>query len=129
MSVCLPILRSRPSELEKFEINPEEFVQFGVDTCSEQESQVAKTEAARLIEHLCDDIDGAATFLVQVLLAVMEHSLLGNEPQAISEKFEILQDFKEGVFIAKTEPKIKVETSIMAVTIISYIVLEREDLM
>mgnify|MGYP007096498369 FL=1 len=41
--------------------DPQEFVNLALDTCDKQQSVVVKTQAAKLFEGLCDNIDGAVT--------------------------------------------------------------------
>lgn len=51
--------------------NPQEFVNLALDTCDKQKSNTVKTQAAKLFEGLCDNIDGAVTltsyFSIQAL--------------------------------------------------------------
>lgn len=46
VSVCLVLLKVTQSEVENFEISPNEFVAFALDVCERQESEVVKTCAA-----------------------------------------------------------------------------------
>jgi len=41
--------------------DPQNFVNLALDTCDKQASYVVKTQAAKLLEGLCDNIDGAVT--------------------------------------------------------------------
>ena len=41
--------------------NPANFVSLALDTCDKQKSNIVKTQAAKLIEGLCDNIDGSVT--------------------------------------------------------------------
>lgn len=43
--------------------NPQEFVSLALDTCDRQKSYIIKTQAAKLIEALCDNIDGSVTLI------------------------------------------------------------------
>ena len=51
--------------------NPQEFVNLALDTCDKQQSGTVKTQAAKLFEGLCDNIDGAVSltsfFCIQAL--------------------------------------------------------------
>jgi len=54
---------------------PQEFVNLALDTCDKQQSNVVKTQAAKLFEGLCDNIDGAVSmtsyFCIQSLNLTM----------------------------------------------------------
>lgn len=43
--------------------DPEQFVSLALDTCDKQQSKVVKTQAAKLLEAICDNIDGAVSFI------------------------------------------------------------------
>jgi len=43
--------------------DPDQFVQLALDTCDKQQSKVVKTQAAKLIETLCDNVDGCVSFI------------------------------------------------------------------
>lgn len=40
---------------------PAEFVSLALDCCDKQTSKIVKTQACKLLETMCDNIDGAAT--------------------------------------------------------------------
>lgn len=43
--------------------DPEGFVNLALDTCDKQKSKIAKTQGAKLMESICDNIDGAVSFI------------------------------------------------------------------
>ena len=43
--------------------DPEQFVNLALDTCDKQSSKVVKTQGAKLLEAMCDNIDGAVSFV------------------------------------------------------------------
>jgi len=43
--------------------DPEQFVNLALDTCDKQTSRVIKTQGAKLLEAICDNIDGAVSFI------------------------------------------------------------------
>lgn len=62
--VCLSLMRTNNHELEEMQGNdPEAFVNLALDTCDKQKSRVPKTQGAKLLEALCDNIDGAVSFV------------------------------------------------------------------
>ncbi len=63
VGVSLNLMRTRESELQDMISDPESFVNLGLDTCDKQKSKVPKTQGAKLLEALCDNVDGAVSFL------------------------------------------------------------------
>ena len=57
------MLKTTQSELDMVTKDPEQFVQLALDTCDKQRSKVVKTQAAKLIDTLCDNIDGSLSFI------------------------------------------------------------------
>lgn len=43
--------------------DPDSFINLALDTCDKQKSKIAKTQAAKLLEAICDNIDGAVSFI------------------------------------------------------------------
>jgi hypothetical protein len=43
--------------------DPDQFVSLALDTCDKQTSKIVKTQAAKLLETICDSIDGAVSFV------------------------------------------------------------------
>jgi importin-7 len=57
------LLRTQQSELTILQNDPDEFVQLALDTCDKQKSRIVKTQAAKLLEAMCDNVDGAVSFV------------------------------------------------------------------
>jgi len=128
INVCLPLIRSTQDELDKFELEPFEFVSLASDTVADQLSAVAKTQAVHLLDHLCDFVDGALTFLGMHLYTVMEYSLVCNNIEEIPTRYPSLMEYSNSLLLSRTSPKIRLETSIIALTSVSYHVSKRSDL-
>ena len=62
-------------------------------------------------------------------LAIIEFSLLDNVLELLPQKYPALAEFKDSIFLAKTEGTIRVETCLVGISVISYILTKREDLM
>ena len=43
--------------------NPAEFVNLSIDVCDQQKSTTMKCGAMRILENLCDTIDGSLTYI------------------------------------------------------------------
>lgn len=56
-------MRTTQPEYEQMIKDPEQFVALALDTCDKQKSRVVKTQAAKLLEAFCDNIDGATSFV------------------------------------------------------------------
>ena len=92
-------MRTTKSEFSGMFSAPEEFVNLALDTCDKQESECVKTKAASLLEAMCDNVDGSVSSLVKYCVDAI------NQEQAIPA-----------------------ETCLVALTVVSYILPKREDL-
>ena len=63
MHVAFNLLRTQESEIELLHNDPDEFVQLALDACDKQKSKIVKTQAAKLLEAMCDNVDGAVSFV------------------------------------------------------------------
>lgn len=61
--VALNFLQTSKEEKEQMTEDPEQFVNLALDTCDKQNSKVVKTQGAKLLESLCDNIDGVVSFI------------------------------------------------------------------
>jgi hypothetical protein len=61
--VSLNLMRTSKHEISDLESDPEQFVNLALDVCDKQKSRVIKTQGAKLLEALCDNIDGAVSFV------------------------------------------------------------------
>ncbi len=127
IDIILPLLRSTTRELNDFTQNQSEFVNFSLDTCTGQESQTAKTQAAQLLEYLCENIDGSLTYIVHLLVNIMEFTISFESQGEVNIPFE--QDIINSKFMNQTEPKIRLETCLVALSTINYFFCDRDDLM
>ena len=65
-NVILPCLITTDSELINLEESPEEFVSYALDTADAHKSVTLKCGAMKLLEILCDSIDGCLTLVSYV---------------------------------------------------------------
>lgn len=77
MQIVIPYLRISEKEKDDIENDPREFVNYSVDICQKQTSKTYKTQAAMLLEHIVDHIDGMLTFVVDFTLEVMQNIFTG----------------------------------------------------
>jgi hypothetical protein len=57
------LIATSTSEAELITNDPAEFVNLGLDCCDKQQSMIVKTQACKLLEHMCDNVDGASTLV------------------------------------------------------------------
>jgi len=116
--------------------DPDAFVNLALDVCDKQKSKVVKTQGAKLLEALCDNVDGAVSFVTlfscQSISLALNPTATGKIPtiEAISSNFypgEYMQ-YKDSIFLKSSSPQIIAETCLVALTTISYILPRRKDL-
>ena len=71
-------MRTTAPELEQMLRDPEQFVNLALDTCDKQKSKVVKTQGAKLLEAICDNIDGAVSFITIFCCQSLHYSLKNN---------------------------------------------------
>lgn len=125
--MCLGLLKTSASEYALMTNDPEQFVTLALDTCDKQQSRIVKTQAAKLIETICDNIDGAVSFVTlfccqSIYLALDDHKKEINTD--FTSEYSVFSDCN---FLQNT-PEIIAETSLLALTAISYILPRRADL-
>lgn len=115
--------------------DPEQFVNLALDTCDKQKSKVIKTQGAKLLEAMCDNIDGAVSFVTLFCCQSLHLALNKTKGdrvasiQAVSETFYPAEysQLSTGLFL-QSAPEIIAETCLVALTAISYVLPRREDL-
>mmetsp|Transcript_3434 Transcript_3434/g.2419 ORF Transcript_3434/g.2419 Transcript_3434/m.2419 type:complete len:224 (+) Transcript_3434:713-1384(+) len=63
IQVAMILLKTPPKEMEEMVSDPQAFVVLALDTCDKQSFKVLKTQGAKLLEAICDNIDGAVSFI------------------------------------------------------------------
>lgn len=81
------------------------------------------------MEALCDRIDGTASLVVMFALSLIEFSLESDRLEDIPTKFLTLKDCLQSPMLTKTKANIRVETSLIVLNCLSYIVSGRKDLL
>ncbi len=123
--ICLTLMRSLPEELSMLDNDPDEFVSLALDTCDKQQSQVIKTQAAKLLESISDHIDGAVSYTCIFCCNAVSFALKHQKENIAN--FVTLTEFQDSLFL-QLPPELIAETSLIALTTISYIVPKRPDL-
>ncbi len=113
---------------------------LALDVCDKQKSRVIKTQGAKLLEAICDNIDGGVSFVTlfscqSICLALGNGLTNGNVVASIenvSQYFyqQVYSQYLSSNFIAGegSSKEIIAETCLVALTTISYILPRRTDL-
>ena len=122
VNICLPLLKCSQSEMETFEESPEEFVSLSADVCERQESETVKSTAAGLLETICQKVDGSLKFLLN-----FSQTLIGSVFNQALSSCELLAGF-QGSDLLKSSDELKVESCMLSLCIVSFLVSKRTDL-
>lgn len=128
VDICLILLRTTLKEKGYLIADPENFINLALDTCDKQQSGVCKTESAKLLEAICDHIDGALTFVGNFCSEAMNYACKGNDTSLIPNYPTLAQFTASCPFLSKSSPELIVETCIMALADISYLSTRRADM-
>jgi len=121
--IIFPMLRTTKEECENLIKDPDNFVSLAQDTCDVQKSKILKTEAASLLETVCEQLDGSLSFLSHLITDLINHACF---PEYITP---LLGNYKTQFFFNSTPPVFIIETSILSITVISYLTSQRNDVM
>lgn len=78
----------------------DDFVHLALDVCDKQESGIIKTQAAKLLESLCDNIEGTVSFLAIFVCNAMTWAMHGKPDPATTPEFEVLTQFVSSNFLS-----------------------------
>ena len=129
LDVGLNLIKTSESERQDMYDRPAEFVALALDTCDKQQSGIVKTQAAKLFEGLCDNIDGAVTYTSYFCLQALNMTL---SKESQKPKLEI-GDFAVNIeqahndlitgcsFIKHSKPDVVIDASIMVLGLLSYV--------
>ena len=78
--VALFMMKTTNAEMEQMKKDADQFINLALDTCDKQKSRVIKTQGAKLLEAICDNIDGAVSFITVFCCQAINFAL-GNKEQ------------------------------------------------
>jgi len=87
-----------------------------------------KTAAAKLLETVCDNIDGFETIVSLLVLQIIGFSIKFESLDELDANFPNLINFKPTIFISKTERHTRIETCLVALSVLSYLTPKRPDI-
>lgn len=129
LDVGLNLIKTTETERQQMYDDPQEFVNLALDTCDKQQSNVVKTQAAKLFEGLCDNIDGAVTvtsfFCIQGINMTLSKESQRPQFEITNFAANIDQAHKNLIehcsFIKNSKPDVIVEAGIMVLALLSYV--------
>lgn len=78
--------------------DPEQFMNLALDTCDKQKSLVIKTQGAKLLEAICDNIDGAVSFVTIFCCQAINYALADNS-QMTQQLYKDILVYKDTKFL------------------------------
>ena len=85
-----------------------------------------KSQACKLLEAICDNVFGAVTFVTFFCCSAVNVALKGDQGQIYDQ--EIWASMKPSVFLAQNDPVFIADTCLLALTCLSYVIPQREEL-
>jgi hypothetical protein len=79
------------------------------------------------METLCDHIDGALSLLGNLAVFLIQYSIKSDNLEDLDTKYPVLKEFSQSVFM-HTPAEIRVETCLLVISILSYLLPKRADL-
>ena len=124
VQVCLNLIKFNRGEAENMVNDPQEYINFSLDCCDKQHSMVPKTQACKLIESLCDNIDGAVTYISNLCCSAIMRALQGPNAEIVDQS--IMEVANEPFFFS--DPILIADACLLVFTVMSYILPQRKDL-
>ena len=119
---------SNKEEIDAIE-DPKEFINLAIDVCDKQESKTIKTQAAKWLEAFADKIDGWISFLSMFCIQAIDWYINGCQNNIQSQmNYLVLIEFFKHRFLNSNRPEIIIETWLMSLTIVSYLLPKRVDI-
>lgn len=130
VNVALLLLRSTPEEIKDMRCNPRNFINLAADSCENKDSETVKTEAAKLLDSVCENIDGSLTFACNFCCEAIKGACAREASLELLKEFPTLSPFSiDSPFLAKNSPELIAETCIMALAVLMKQIGVREDLL
>lgn len=127
--VLLPEIQITEREIEDFDFNEVEFVNFSMDVCFSRNSKVAKTFAMEIIGNLCDKIDGILTFTAVGVMALIDAVLAQKSKEDLLKEFPAVESFIMSDFVKDNSPDKVLDVCLLVLTSLHPLVTVRQDLM
>jgi len=128
LDITMMLLKTTEREMELLTTDPVNFVSLGNNVCTRQNSKVPKTEAIRLLEALCTDIDGTLSFTVIICTEIIKYGCIRKNNESSPSTMSLSQMYNSSIFIIKTSTEILIETAILILADLNYTLHRRKDI-
>ena len=126
VDIIFPLMVAPEDERQMMLENPEGFVALALDTCERQESETYKSQAAQLIEGICEHVDGCLTFTAALCSQILSYVFSEKKSEELS-KYTIIQEYSAS-HLFKYDSETMAEVALIVVTDISYLTPKRKDI-
>ena len=124
IKICFNLIKFTRDEAQKMKDDPQEYINFTLDCCDKQQSMVPKTQACKLIESMCDNVDGAVTFITNLSISAINLAMRGTASDDIDQS---IYEWQNEPFF-QSEKVLITDTCLIVFTVMSYILPQRKDL-
>lgn len=122
------LLATTEKEADDAVDNPKEFMNLALDVCDKQRSKTIKTETAKCLEAFADKVDGCISFISLYCIHAIDCYSNGNQDKVETHiHYSMITPFLKLRFF-KLAPEIIIETCILSMTVISYLLPKRTDI-
>lgn len=120
--IVIPLTKISPTESEKLEDDPQEFVNYAMDLVGFHRSETPKSEAINMFEFLVENVDG---FLTKCF-----HLLFGMLTETVSQvEGEVSRNLASVDKLKLLTPVDRIDIALLLLTAVSYVVCSRDDLL
>ena len=129
LDVGMNLIKCTETERMTMLNDPPDFVALALDTCDKQESMTVKTQAAKLFEGLCDNIDGAVTYTTYFCCHAINLTLSKERNKEMLEITDFSASIEQAhrvlvegsTFVKNSKPDVVIESSILVLGALSYV--------
>lgn len=129
VDIIVILLKTTNQEKTDMISDPQNFFNLSLDTCDKQSSEVPRTEAAKLLEEICDHIDGGLTFVAYFCCEAIRYAGKGWSREEVKSNAVLGSFIESGSKILTVNSAEEItEICLTTMTIISYSTVSRKDL-
>lgn len=129
VDVLFLFLATSEKERDDAEEQPKEFMNLALDVWDKQESKTIKTQAAKWIEAFCSKIDGWVSFWSMFCIQAIDWFINENNTNDQTKmNYIVLIELYKEKFLSKLPAEIVVETCLVALSVISFLLPQRTDI-
>jgi len=118
-------MRTFSGELEEMSDNPTQFVNIALDTCDRQRLMILKCQAAKLVETMCDRVDGELVNTGLVCSQILEYALTKEGDISKYDKYSAV--YEGSCFLKTATDEELIDVGFMVLTVLSYSLPKKEN--